>query len=57
METADGVRAWLFLRRNRPYRNAWRSRLPQPGLPESAPFAVRLRTATDCVAARFGLLA
>ena len=32
-------------------------RLPQPGLPEPAPFALRLQGATDLAAARFGLLA
>ena len=31
--------------------------MPQPGLPERAPFAVRLQTAADLAAARFGLYA
>ena len=38
METGDGTRAWLFLRRIAAYRTAWKKRLPQPGLPERAPF-------------------
>ena len=57
METADGARAWQFLRRHKTYRKAWLRRLPQPGFAEPAPFAVRWQTATDLVAARFGLLA
>ena len=55
--TGDGVRAWQFLRRNRSYRTAWLRRRPQPGLAEPGPFAVRMQTATDLAAARFGLLA
>ena len=55
MEMGDGARAWRFLRRNRQYRKAWLRRLPQPGLPEPAPFALRLQTATNLAAARFGL--
>lgn len=57
METGDIVRAWRLLRRNRHYRKAWLRRLPPPGFPEPAPFALRLQTATDLAAARFGLLA
>ena len=57
MRTEDGVRAWQILRRLPAYRYAWRRRRPQPGLPERAPFPVRLQTAVDLAAARFGLLA
>ena len=57
MRTADGARAWQVLRRLPAYRNAWRRRRPQPGLPETAPFPVRLQTAADLAAARFGILA
>ena len=57
MATRDGVRAWQILRRLLAYREAWRRRAPQPGLPERAPFPVRLQTVTDLAAARFGLLA
>ena len=55
MRTEDGVRAWEVLRRLPAYRRAWRRRRPQPGLPETAPFPVRLQTAGDLAAARFGL--
>ena len=51
----DGPRAWQVLRRIPAYRDAWRRRLPQPGLPETAPFPVRLQTIADLTAARFGL--
>jgi len=51
----DGPRAWEVLRRIPAYRTAWRRLLPQPGLPEPAPFPVRLQTAVDLAAARFGL--
>ena len=57
MRTDDGARAWEILRRLPAYRNAWRRRRPQPGLPERAPFPVRLQTARDLAAARFGLYA
>ena len=57
MRTEDGARAWQILRRLPAYRYAWRRRRPQPGLPERAPFPVRLQTAVDLAAARFGLLA
>ena len=53
----DPVRAWRFIRASRAYRNAWKKRLPQPGLPERAPFPVRLRTAADMGALRWGMLA
>ena len=55
MRTEDGARAWQVLQRLPAYRRAWHSRLPQPGLPERAPFPVRLQTAADLAAARFGL--
>ncbi len=57
MRTEDGARAWQILRRLPACRYAWRRRSPQPGLPERAPFPVRLQTAIDLAAARFGLLA
>ncbi|MCY4004224.1 MAG: hypothetical protein OXF33_11030 [Rhodospirillales bacterium] len=57
MHTEDGARAWQILRRLPAYRYAWRRRRPRPGLPERAPFPVRLQTAIDLAAARFGLLA
>ena len=41
----------------RGYRTAWRRRHPQPGLPKQAPFQVRLQTAADLAASRWGLLA
>ena len=57
MRIEDGARAWQVLRRLPSYRYAWRRRRPRPGLPERAPFPVRLQTAVDLAAARFGLLA
>ena len=53
----DGARAWRFLRSSRGYRKAWRDRGSQPGLPESAPFPVRLQTVVDIAALNWGLLA
>ena len=53
----DGVRAWRFIRASRGYRKAWRRRGPPPGLPERAPFPVRLQTAVDLVALEWDLLA
>ena len=53
----DGVRAWRFIRASRAYRDAWKKRRPSPGLPERAPFPVRLRTAADMAAMRWGMLA
>ena len=55
MRTDDGARAWQVLRRLPAYRHAWRRRRPPPGLPERAPFPVRLQTVADLAAARFGL--
>lgn len=57
MRTEDGARAWQVLRRIPAYRWAWCRRRPQPGLPERAPFPVRLQTAVDLAATRFGLYA
>ena len=57
MRTEDGARAWQILRRLPAYRYACRRRRPRPGLPERAPFPIRLQTAADLAAARFGLLA
>ena len=55
MRPEDGPRAWQILRRIPAYRDAWRRRRPPPGLSEPAPFPVRLQTAADLAAARFGL--
>ena len=52
-----GGRAWQFLRCNTAYRTAWRRRHLKPGLPKQAPFQVRLQTAADLAALRWGLLA
>ena len=54
----DPVRAWSFVRASRAYRAAW-ERCPsrQPGLPERAPFPVRLRTPVDSAAMAWGMLA
>ena len=43
----DAVRAWRFIRASKAYRAAWDRLNPTPGLPERAPFPVRLRTAGD----------
>ena len=53
----DPVRAWSFIRATPGYRRAWLRRLPPPGLPEAAPFPVRLQTAADLAALDWGLLA
>ena len=53
----DPLRAWRFIRASKAYRTAWKKRRPQPGLPERAPFPVRLRTAADAGALRWGMLA
>ncbi|MCY4098963.1 MAG: hypothetical protein OXF40_12005 [Rhodospirillales bacterium] len=53
----DAVRAWRFIRASKAYRTAWDRHRPTPGLPERAPFAIRLRTAADMGALRFGMLA
>jgi len=53
----DPVRAWCFIRASPGYRRAWRRLRPPPGLPEAAPFPVRLQTAADLAALDWGLLA
>ena len=53
----DALRAWRFIRASRAYRDAWAKRLPMPGLPERAPFPVRLQTAADLAAAAWGMAA
>ena len=53
----DALRAWRFIRASRAYRQAWDRRNPTPGLPERAPFPVRLRAAADTGALRWGMLA
>lgn len=51
----DGVRAWRFIRASKGYRKAWKRRIPPPGLPERAPFPVRLQTAVDLAALEWGM--
>ena len=53
----DPVRAWSFIRATRGFRRAWLRLRPFPGLPEAAPFPVRLQTAADLAALDWGLLA
>ena len=53
----DAVRAWRFIRASKAYRAAWAKRLPMPGLPERAPFPVRLQTSADFAAMAWGMLA
>ena len=53
----DPVRAWRLFRASGEYRNAWERRRLEPGLPERAPFPVRMRTAADAGAMRWGMLA
>ena len=53
----DAVRAWRFIRASKAYRTAWDRHRPQPGLPERAPFPVRLRTAADAGALAWGMAA
>ena len=53
----DALRAWRFIRASRAYRVAWVKRLPMPGLPERAPFPVRLQTAADLAATAWGMSA
>jgi hypothetical protein len=59
MRLKDGSRAWQVLRLLPAYQAAWRRRRgrQQPCLMERAPFPIRLQTAADLAAARFGLLA
>ena len=59
-ETADGIRAWLFLRHVEAYLAAWRAHavLPAPErVFEPGPFPIRIQTAADLEADRFDLLA
>ena len=51
----DAIRAWRFIRASKGYRKAWRRRVPTPGLPEAAPFPVRLQTAADLAALEWGM--
>ena len=53
----DPLRAWRFIRASKAYRDAWKKRRPMPGLPERGPFPVRLRTAADAGALRWGMMA
>ena len=57
-ETADGIRAWLFLRHVEGYEAAWRAHavlaVPEPVF-EPSPFLIRIQTAADLEAARFEL--
>ena len=53
----DPIRAWRFIRASRGYRRAWRRLGAAPGLPETAPFPVRLQTAVDLAALEWGMLA
>ena len=59
MRAEDGARAWQVLRLLPAYQAAWRRRRgrQQPCLTERAPFPIRLQTAADLAAARFGLYA
>ena len=58
MRVEEGPRAWQVLRRLPGYQAGWRRRRGrlQPCLTERAPFPIRLQTAADVAAARFGLL-
>ncbi|MDE0705858.1 MAG: hypothetical protein OXH59_19270 [Rhodospirillaceae bacterium] len=55
--TWDAVRAWRYIRTSREYRDGYARRGRLPGLPERAPFPLRLRTAADIGAMRWGMLA
>ncbi len=57
MTVWDPLRAWRFVRASKAYREAWRRHAPPPGLPEPAPFPVRLQTGVDLAALEWGLLA
>ncbi len=46
----DALRAWRFIRASRAWRDAWAKRRHLSGLPERAPFPVRLQTAADLAA-------
>ena len=53
----DALRAWRFIRASKAYRNAWKRRRPQPGLPERGPFPIRLQTVADLAALAWGMAA
>ena len=53
----DALRAWRLIRASRAYRDAWAKRRHLSGLPERAPFPVRLQTAADLAAAAWGMAA
>ena len=53
----DALRAWRFIRASRAYRDTWAKRRHLSGLPERAPFPVRLQTAADLAAAAWGMAA
>ena len=53
----DGVRAWRFIRASDGYRKAWQRHNPPLGLPEPAPFPVRLQTGVDLAALEWGMFA
>ena len=53
----DAVRAWHFIRASKAYRDTWTKRRPLPGLPERAPFPVRLQMPADLAAMAWGMLA
>ena len=59
METGDGVLAWRILRLVGDYEEAWapHGAAGPPPAPEPGPFPIRVQTAADLEAARFGLLA
>ena len=57
MKGWDGVRAWRFIRASEGYRKAWRRHNPPLGLPEPAPFPVRLQTGVDLAALERGMFA
>ena len=57
MKGWDGVRAWRFIRASEGYRKAWRRHNPPLGLPEPAPFPVRLQTGVDLAALEWGMFA
>ncbi len=53
----DALRAWRFIRASKAYRDAWAKHRFLPGLPERAPFPVRLQTAAAFAAAAWGMAA
>ena len=57
METGDGVRAWLYLRRVEDYEAAWRAHDGVPAVLEPGPFPIRIQSPADLKADRFNLLA